>query len=65
MEKTKAISFLTGRLAENIYFGDAPPERPREKGLSRILMKLSSSYFPREVPGEIREQNKSCGQQLE
>lgn len=58
MKKTKAISFLNGRLSETIFLGDIPPERKPGKGLSGILMRLSSSFFPRDASGGIDPQHK-------
>lgn len=65
MKKTKAISFLNGRLSETVFLGDILPERKPGKGLSGILMRLSSSFFPRATSGGIDPRNlKSSNDQL-
>ncbi|MFD2889748.1 hypothetical protein [Chitinophaga cymbidii] len=49
MSKAKTISVLNGRLSQSIFLGGVPPDHEPRKGLSRILMQLSSSFFSRKA----------------
>lgn len=67
MKNTKTNSFSNDRIQASFFGRAVSPDRSAERGLSRILMQLSTSFLPPRHSGDIAagEQLECCGQKQE